>query len=961
MQPAPFNPFNPLAFPRPQTIAHRLLLTGACLFPLLAQQPSLRAAAANPSAAPIQNHTPSPADLEFFEKSVRPLLEEKCLECHSAAKGKTKGGLAMDTAAGLRKGGTSGEILHTDAPNKSLLLKAVRYTDPDFQMPPEGKKLAPEQVAVLEEWIRRGAPDPREGKPPGPDPEAAKKHWAYQPIRPPKTPAVQNAAWAKTDIDRFILAALESKQLKPSAEADRATLLRRLSFDLTGLPPSEAELQAFLDDPSPEAYPKSVDRLLASPRFGERWGRHWLDVARYSDTKGLPAPINADRRFHFAYSYRDYVIAAFNADKPFNRFILEQLAADSLAQTPDDPILAALGFLTVGRCFQNAIHEIIDDRIDVVTRGLMGVSVACARCHDHKFDPISSKDYYALHGVFMSCEEPKEKPVIGKIQDSQERQAYLKKREELLQKVEEGVEEVLRKDIAAIVSKTGDYLLATLEKGSEADLKNLQSFAGERKLVPLTLSRWVKIAKSTEPHPILAPWRELSTVTVGDFAAKARERIAAWSAMPSGSSTSINPKLLAALQKTLPESVRQLADVYSRVFQEMNKTWEDCRKAQPANPPKSLPEPDQEALRLFVYAEGAPCHMTRQEAEGIFSRKVFETRTQLRDKVDQLDGIDPAAPPRAMVLTDKPTPVEPVVFIRGNPGNRGPKIPRQFIAFLSPESKPFTKGSGRLELAEAIANPQNPLTARVAVNRIWLHLFNRGLVQTPNDFGVQTPPPTHPELLDYLASRFIQNNWSFKSIIREIVLSNVYKQSSKPSAEALAVDPTNDLLHAQRRRRLDYEAMQDSLLFLTGGLDETRGGRPVELTKPPFAGRRSVYGYIDRQDIPSALRNFDFANPDISTGQRFATTVPQQALFLMNHPLVEQRSKALVQLPEIQNATAGHDRIQAIYLRIYHRKASPEELKACSALLQQLSPDPLKPWIALAQTLLLSNETFFVD
>jgi hypothetical protein len=288
-------------------------------------------------------------------------------------------------------------------------------------------------------------------------------------------------------------------------------------------------------------------------------------------------------------------------------------------------------------------------------------------------------------------------------------------------------------------------------------------------------------------------------------------------------------------------------------------------------------------------------------------------------------------------------------------------VQRKFLSFFSPEPKPFTKGSGRLELAESIASPQNPLTARVAVNRIWLHLFTRGLVQTPNDFGVQTPAPTHPELLDYLASRFIQNNWSFKSLIREIVLSSVYRQSSKPAASALAVDPSNDLLHSQRRRRLDYEAMQDSLLLITGGLDETRGGRPVELTKPPYAGRRSVYGYIDRQDLPAALRNFDFANPDISTGQRFATTVPQQALFLMNHPLVEHRAKALVQLPEIQSGAAGPDRIQALFRRVYHRPAAPEELEACTQVLQRLGTDPLKPWLALAQALLLSNETFFVD
>jgi hypothetical protein len=948
---APMKPAKHARFPHPPAPTLRRLGLALGLWM------SSTALSLGVSATPA---TPSAADLEFFEKSIRPLLEEKCVECHSAAKGKTKGGLAMDTAAGLRKGGSSGEVLHTSSPDKSLLLKAVRYTDPDLQMPPEGKQLAPQQVALLEEWIRRGAPDPREGKAPGADPEAAKKHWAYQPISTPPPPSISssNANRARNDIDRFILARLESKGIEPSPEADRATLLRRLSHDLSGLPPSPAEMQAFLADPSPKAYEQAVERLLASPRFGERWGRHWLDVARYSDTKGLPAPINADRRFHFAYSYRDYVIEAFNSDKPFNRFILEQLAADSLATAPDDPILAALGFLTVGRCFQNAIHEIIDDRIDVVTRGLMGISVACARCHDHKFDPISSKDYYALHGVFMSCEEPKERPVIGQIKESPQREAYLKKRAELLQKIEDGLEDVIQKELAEIASKTGDYLLATLEKGSDAELKNLQTFAGERKLVALPLSRWVLKVRSPEADPILAPWKTLSPLPASEFAAAAKERIAFWAAQPAGT---LNAKLLEALQKTPPNSTQDLAKIYSQVFKDMAQTWEKALKAQPANPPKNLTDPAQEALRLFVHGEGAPCHMSRKEAEGVFSRKLVETRTQLRDKVDQLDGVDPAAPPRAMVLVDKATPVQPVVFIRGNPGNRGPAIPRQFIGFLSPAPKPFTKGSGRLELAEAIASPTNPLTARVAVNRIWLHLFNRGLVQTPNDFGVQTPPPTHPELLDYLASRFIGNSWSVKSVVRDIVLSQTYRQNSRPAEKALSIDPNNDLLHAQRRRRLDYEAMQDTLLQITGGLDETRGGQPVELTKPPFARRRSVYGYIDRQDLPSALRNFDFANPDISTGQRFATTVPQQALFLLNHPLVETRAKALAELPEIQAAPAGPPRIQALFQRVFQRAPIPSEIEAASTLLSQLGPDPLKPWVALSQVLLLSNETFFVD
>jgi mono/diheme cytochrome c family protein len=944
------NPRFPLSVSRKMTLLAPLgaWVSFAAALPLFA--------AAQPTPIP-------PQELEFFEKSVRPLLETHCIECHSAAKGKTKGGLALDSAAALHKGGTSGQVIHPGAPDKSLFIKAIRYKDEDLQMPPDGKKLAPEQIAILEQWIQRGAHDPREGKALGPDPEAARKHWAYLPVQKPTVPPVKQASWPRTEIDRFVLSALESKGILPSAEADRRTLLRRLSYDLLGLPPSLAEVRAFESDPAPDAYEKAVDRLLASPHFGERWGRYWLDVARYSDTKGLPAPIGADRRFHFAYSYRDYVIAAFNEDKPFNQFILEQLAADFLAPAPNDPSLAALGFLTVGRCFQNQIHEIIDDRIDVVTRGLMGISVGCARCHDHKFDPISTKDYYALHGVFMSSEEPKEKPILGIPSETPEYTAYLQKRNALLQKVDEGIVEEIRKDLADVVAKSQDYLLASQEKAAAVPVKELQTFAGERKLVPLPLSRWVKLLHAPEPHPVLTPWRELRSVPAAEFKQTAQERIRLWTADPA---PHVNPLLLQALQAAPPDSLAALAQVYSKLFQETHKAWEDslqtAAKQSPQTPPSSLPDPARESIRQLLCSEGAPAHMTRAEAESVFARKLVDVRAKLNDEVLALDGKDPASPARAMVLLDKPSPVEPVVFIRGNPGNRGPKVPRQFISFLSGDQpKPFTRGSGRLELAQAIADPSNPLTSRVAVNRIWLHLFGRGLVSTPNDFGVQTPAPSLPILLDHLASRFVENGWSTKKLIREIVLSSVYRQSSAPRPDAAAADPGNELLHAQRRRRLDYEALQDTLNAVSGSLDPTFGGKAIELTKAPFPGRRSVYGYIDRQDLPSVLRNFDFANPDITTGQRFETAVPQQALFLMNSDLIQSRAKALAAHPEITQAAPGDARVQALFARVYQRQASPVELDATRQFLDQYGGKPDQPWLALAQVLLLSNETMFLD
>ena len=938
---------------KPHLLSVPLLLgsIGATLLP--SALPPSAMAASEPAPLP-------PGEIEFFEKSIRPLLEAHCVECHSAAKGKTKGGLALDSAAGLRKGGTSGQVLQGQNVDQSLLIKAVRYKDEDLQMPPDGKKLAPEQVHLLEEWVKRGAPDPRAGKAAGPDPDAARKHWAFQPITNPPIPQVRDTAWCRNEVDRFVLHALESRGITPSPQADRRTLLRRLSYDLTGLPPSLAQMEAFESDPSPDAYLRAVDQLLASPRFGERWGRHWLDVARYSDTKGLPAPINADRRFHFAYSYRDYVISAFNEDKPFNRFIIEQLAADRIAPTPNDQSLAALGFLTVGRCFQNQIHEIIDDRIDVVTRGLMGISVGCARCHDHKFDPISTQDYYALHGVFLSSEEPKERPILGNPQDTPEYQAYLQKRAQLLQKVEEGVQAEIQKACEEVISKSKDYLIATLDPAADAPEKQLQTFAGQRKLVALPLSRWVRFVNGNDAPALMGPWREMRRIPQADFEATIRERLDLWRG---ATDARIHPLLLAALETTPPSSIEKLAQIYAELIQNASKAWKEVLAAAPKDAlPQSLPDPALESLRRCFLQDGAPAGLTRSEAETLFARKINDVRVALQDKVSALDGQDPGAPARAMVLLDKPTPVEPVVFIRGNPGNRGPKVPRQFIRFLAGDSaKPFTLGSGRLELAEAIVNPSNPLTARVAVNRIWLHLFGKGLVETPNDFGVQTPAPALPQLLDHLASRFIQDGWSFKKIIRTLILSNAYQQVSAARPDAKTADPANDCFHAQRRRRLDYESLQDTLLQLSGTLQDTMGGRPVNLTEAPYPGRRSVYGYIDRQDLPSVLRNFDFANPDITTGQRFQTTVPQQALFLLNSDLLQTRAKALAKLPEISSAAPGPERIQALFRRVHQRPATPAEEKASLGFLTQFGENPEQPWQALAQVLLLSNETLFVD
>ncbi len=617
--------------------------------------------------------------------------------------------------------------------------------------------------------------------------EATEGHWAFRPIRPPDLPRVRDAAWVRSSVDPFVLVALESRGWRPSPEADRRTLIRRVTLGLTGLPPTAEEVEEFEQDPRPDAYERLVERLLSSPAYGERWARHWLDVARYADSKGYV--FREDRRYPFSYTYRDYVVTSFNEDLPFDRFIMEQLAADRLVGDHKKS-LAAMGFLTLGRRFLNNIHDIIDDRIDVTMRGLMGLTVGCARCHDHKYDPIPMSDYYSLYGVFASSVEPKELPVIDE--------------------------------------------------------------------------------NSDDPQ-------------VREFQAKLAQ-------------------LKAELEK----------------FEKENE--------------KGLREGD---------------------------RVLREKRVELKNKIDSHLANHPGSPPRAMVLYDKGEPVQPRVFLRGNPNQPGEAVPRQFLQVVAGEErKPFTEGSGRLELARAIASPDNPLTARVLVNRVWAWHFGRGLVDSPSDFGVRTPPPSHPELLDHLASRFIAEGWSLKNLHRWIVLSNTYRQSSQSAADhpGASADPENRWLWRMNRQRLDYETMRDSMLFVAGRLNRKIGGPAIAPNRSQLENRRTIYEFIDRQNLSGERRMFDFANPDTHCPQRFTTTVPQQALFWMNDSFVEQQAAALANRA---TGTTEADRLERLFRFAYGRRPRPEERAlAADFLRQEESP---QRWVRLAQALLASNEFVFVD
>lgn len=725
------------------------------------------AAASDPKAAAAAE--------EFFEREVRPVLMVSCLECHGPETQEAE--VRVDALAHLLNGNENGPLVVPGDVAASRLIEAIRY-EGEVQMPPDAK-LPEKAIAALTRWVELGAPWP-ESSAPLSKTASAEEHWAYRSIGNPEVPQVQNANWAATPIDRFVLARLEAEGLQPSRPADRATLIRRLSFDLTGLPPEPQTVAAFVNDPSPEAVERLVDRLLESPRFGERWGRYWLDIARYADTKGYV--FTDDRSYKYAYLFRDWVIDSLNDDLPYDRFLMYQLAADQMLQGDDRGPLAAMGFLTVGRRFLNNPHDIIDDRIDVVTRGMLGMTVTCARCHDHKYDPIPTADYYSLYGVFSASQEtnlPLEEPSAEYLQELEKRETAL----------------------------------AEFSKSEQKD----------------------------DPKKR----REL------------RQQIEAWK------------------------------------------------------------------------------------------------------KSDQ-------APLQAMVLQDKEGPQgNPRIFVRGNPGNRGEEVPRQFLRLLDGEDRqPFQNGSGRLELAQKIVDPDNPLTPRVWVNRVWEHLIGHGLVQTASDFGLRSDPPSHPELLDYLAKRFVEEGWSTKRLIRQIVLSSVYQQSSEYREEAAAADPENRLVWRMNRRRLDFEGLRDSLLAAAANMDHTIHGASVDITTAPFPTRRTVYSYIDRQNLPGVFRTFDFASPDAHTPRRYQTTVPQQALYLMNHPFAIEQAQQLIARADRQAPPDVDGRITWLYQTLYARPPSDEEVAIGRQFVDQ-SPtseaDKLSPWARYAQVLLMSNEFLFID
>lgn len=899
------------------------------------------------------------AGAEWFEKQIRPVLVQHCYECHSTASNKQRGGLLLDTREGLRKGGDSGPALVPGKPAQSLLLKAVRH-EGELKMPPKGK-LPAAVLADLERWITLGAPDPR-GDAPTPaalDFAAAARHWAYQPVRRQAPPCVRQYGWSNSSLDRWVLARLEAAGLHPSPDADARTWLRRVYYGLLGLPPTAEQVEAFLAAArvNPRAAREQVvDQLLASPHYGERWGRHWLDVARYADTKDGVLMYGDDRIRPYAYTYRDYVIRALNEDTPFDRFVQEQLAADLIEPKVEPWRLAAMGFLTLGRLFDNNVHDVIDDRIDTVTRGFLGLTVSCARCHDHKYDAIPTADYYALYGVFASCDVPIELPPLVDLADPRyaefERQAAPKRRE--LQGFFDR-QYTLQSETAR--QRAGDYLKHVVTTKPDA-LETAVFFLSldPTSLRPQLVARWRRYLerRAVPADPVFGPWHAWLQWSEADFAAKARALVVSWKGP-------LHPLVREALLAANLTNRADAAQVYGTLFQ---RVLTEARQA--GTNPAAATDASRQLLEV-LHGPESPCWIPKTHTWHFMSRGDKDAFAGKRNELDRLAVKSPAAPPRAMVVHDLSDLHTPRIFIRGNPSQPGDPVPRQFLRVLAGEQRrPFTHGSGRLDLACAITAPDNPLTARVLVNRVWMHHFGEPLVATPSDFGARSSPPTHPEMLDQLAYEFMEDGWSLKRLHRRIVLSRTYGQASFDRPDCRAVDPENRLLWRMPRRRLDLEAMRDTVLAVSGRLDPTLGGRPVEMAGSPAIGRRTVYGLVDRQSLPGLYRAFDFAVPDQSVERRPQTTVPQQALFGMNSPFMIEQAKALAARREVVEAATDEQRVAALYRLLAARPPGPREVEFARQFLhsvnvQTQSQTSLTPWQQYAQVLLWMNEVVFLD
>ncbi|MEE2780872.1 MAG: PSD1 and planctomycete cytochrome C domain-containing protein, partial [Planctomycetota bacterium] len=889
-------------------------------------------------------------ETDFFEQHIRPIFHTYCTECHGAEK--QESGLRVDRREAFFAGSDSGPVLSSEANEGDLFFEAISYKNEDLQMPPDGP-LPPEALALVRQWIEMGAPWPTDPEEPGgASPieridEIQSSHWALQPITPPEIPEVQNTAWPNNGIDFFILAQQEANGLSPSPRASSRQLLRRASFDMLGLPPTAEERDRFFDGEGKIEWDSFVDHLLDRPEYGQRWARHWLDVARYADTKGYIGVGKREERYAYGWTYRDYVVRALNEDVPFDDFIRHQLAADLLDLEEEEQWkLAAMGFLTLGNRFIHKRHRIVGDQIDVTMRGFQGLTLMCARCHDHKFDPIDMDDYYALYGIFDSSIEPSydQKPLLTEeppLEDAQYAN-FKKVFDKRITKYHEqrvGLRQKIRQEMRSYV---GDYLEFVVHETMPAHrTKTDLNYKTERTLLRRHnlvadggVVLWTRYIAARENDPIFGLWHRLARLDPAAFSAEAGELIA--------SADQANPRLRAALEQAAPSTMIDVAQTYGEVLEAVHAEWQKVLEVDPGD--EGFENQVDEQLRLVLYGDGSPAVVDNDEqAYNLYHiGEKNNLRSLQQEAQNTLVQFIDTVPARAMTLIDRDLPRDAAIHIRGDWRRKGPTTSRRFLKLLSgapfeavDSGEPYMDGSGRLQLAEAIASPHNPLTARVIANRIWQWHFGEGLVATPSDFGVRSSEPVQRELLDYLAAYLIEHDWSLKSLHRLITHSATYQQASADDAEKRAIDPSNQFYWRMNRRRLEFEAMRDALLAVSGELDTDVGGLPTE----DFgSGRRSIYLLVNRQQMPGVLATFDVSVPDATLPMRNKTTVPQQALYLMNNRFLADRARQLIArldrvLAESSAPQSLADRVGQLYDWVYGRQPNEYEQSLAEAFL----------------------------
>ncbi len=855
---------------------------------------------------------------EHFEMKVRPLLAKNCYGCHTQS---AMGGLRMDSREALLKGGKSGTAVVEGKPEESLLVKAIGYTHDRLKMPPAGKMEA-EEIALIANWVRDGAVFPErmmKAAAASADVEISAERrafWSFQPVKRVAPPEVKEKKWVRNEIDRFVLARMEKEGLQPSKFADRRTLLRRASYDLTGLPPTPEETKTFVEDRAANAWEKVVDRLLASPRYGERWGRYWLDVARYADDK-----LNStkDEPYTNSFRYRNWVIDAFNRDMPYSDFVKAQIAGDLMKSKDPNEFAAGTGFFALS-------PEMQDERVDALTRGFLGLTVACAQCHDHKFDPIPTKDFYSLQGI-MNASELGETPLTDAkaVADWKAREKEVEIVEKRVKEFYETQSRVLGEVLAA---ETARYLMATQGAGDVVGLDEE------------TIGRWKKyVASERLYHPFLNQFRLLvkAKATAEELLAEARR---------------FEEKLLDIHEE------KKLVDEKNKVVLGIDPTRNDLSQTQlhAMDRDRTVLWRDMfersitDAGGAFNYGSGVMYY-----GKGTIDRFLSgHWKTYLEQQKKLEEGKRKALPeqyPYLQTLKDKEKPADMKVHVRGDRNNLGDVAPRRFLAVLSGKDRVlFHQGSGRLQLAEAIADDKNPLTSRVIVNRVWQQHFGRGIVNTPSNFGQLGEKPSHPELLDFLAADFVSGGWSLKKLHKRILLSATYALGAEPVAANVSKDPDNHFFWRANRRRVDAETLRDSLLFASGEIDLKPAEKAQKLDEETNV-KRTVYGFISRRKVDGMLALFDFPNPQATSESRMSTLVPPQRLFLMNSPFVEQRANALAK--RLKGSEA--EKVKQAYQLLFCRDPDAAELKLGLQFLAQAN------WTQYARVLLGSNEFLFVN